>query len=174
MRWRADDKVILLPCGSWDAKRWPEINWIKLITRLKSTGLKVTVVIGPAERGYYTDLQSSGIEVCLPDSLKELVEVLSSESIIIGNDCGPLHLANALGKSCVAIFGPTNPYRWFWYHNERQRFLQTEYSYRRITTPDQRIERGETWDSWPDVEEVFGLTLDILRSSLSTKINPTS
>ena len=34
-----------------------------------------------------------------------------TKTLLITNDSGPMHLANAVGTPIVAIFGPTNPKR---------------------------------------------------------------
>jgi heptosyltransferase-1 len=40
-----------------------------------------------------------------------LIDVTRRAAVVIGVDSGPLHLAAALNKSGVAIFGPTDPVR---------------------------------------------------------------
>lgn len=42
-------------------------------------------------------------------SLSELVDVLSQVDLLITNDTGPAHIAAALGRKTLVIFGPTNP-----------------------------------------------------------------
>ena len=42
-------------------------------------------------------------------NLKELQAVISCASLLIGNDSGPGHLADALGVPVIAIFGPGDP-----------------------------------------------------------------
>jgi heptosyltransferase-2 len=41
-------------------------------------------------------------------NLAEMIALLSRAKFIIGNDSGPLHVATALGRPCVAIYGPTS------------------------------------------------------------------
>jgi len=40
-----------------------------------------------------------------------LIELTRKSSLLIAGDTGPLHLACALGKPVVGIFGPTDPAR---------------------------------------------------------------
>jgi heptosyltransferase-1 len=47
----------------------------------------------------------------LSPNLPELAAVLLYSRLVIGADTGPLHLAAALGKRVLALFGPTNPER---------------------------------------------------------------
>ena len=44
-------------------------------------------------------------------SLAELIEWIRLSELMVTNDTGPMHLAAALGKPVVALFGPTEPRR---------------------------------------------------------------
>ena len=44
-------------------------------------------------------------------SLTEMVEWIRSSELMISNDTGPMHVAAALNKPLVAIFGPIEPRR---------------------------------------------------------------
>jgi heptosyltransferase I len=44
-------------------------------------------------------------------SLPELVEWIRPSELVVTNDTGPMHIAAALTKPVVAIFGPTEPRR---------------------------------------------------------------
>ncbi len=44
-------------------------------------------------------------------TLPQLVALLQGASLVIANDSGPMHIAAALGRPLVAIYGPTNPAR---------------------------------------------------------------
>src|SRR6185437_666313 len=47
------------------------------------------------------------LEPFLPD----LVTLLAGARLVVAADTGPLHLAAALGRPVVALFGPTDPAR---------------------------------------------------------------
>jgi ADP-heptose:LPS heptosyltransferase len=44
-------------------------------------------------------------------SLDALPDVLRPAGLVLGNDSGPMHLAAAMGRPVVALFGPTDPDR---------------------------------------------------------------
>jgi ADP-heptose:LPS heptosyltransferase len=44
--------------------------------------------------------------------LTELVHVAKGGSLIVSNDSAPLHLASALNRPAIGLFGPTNPLRY--------------------------------------------------------------
>ena len=43
--------------------------------------------------------------------IKELTALLNRSTLVVSNDTGPGHIAVALGREVVMIFGPTNPAR---------------------------------------------------------------
>jgi ADP-heptose:LPS heptosyltransferase len=45
-------------------------------------------------------------------SVGELAALLEESDLFIGNDSGPLHVAAALGKPTLSIFGPGFPEKW--------------------------------------------------------------
>jgi len=46
-----------------------------------------------------------------PSDLSKLIALLRRASLVIAGDTGPLHLAAALERPVVALFGPTDPAR---------------------------------------------------------------
>ena len=44
-------------------------------------------------------------------SLPEMIEWIRVGEYIMTNDTGPMHVAAALGKPVIALFGPTDPRR---------------------------------------------------------------
>ena len=51
------------------------------------------------------------LNLCGQISLLEMVEWLRRCELMVTNDTGPMHVAAALGKPLVALFGPTEPRR---------------------------------------------------------------
>jgi heptosyltransferase I len=49
--------------------------------------------------------------LCGATTLPEMIELLRLCDLLITNDTGPMHVAAALGKPLVALFGPTTPER---------------------------------------------------------------
>jgi len=64
------------------------------------------VLNGPVEMGELPSIPSAVIH---HSGLTGLIHATRRATAIIGVDSGPLHLAAALGKPGVAIFGPTDP-----------------------------------------------------------------
>ena len=54
-------------------------------------------------------MRSRAVMLTGKTELKELVAVLSLVDLLVTNDTGPAHIAAALGRPTLVIFGPTNP-----------------------------------------------------------------
>ncbi len=98
------------PGGSHPGKRWPRAQFEQLISDLKrSIGGSHVVFLGPGEKD--SDSWPSEAVVLRP-SLRELMGLFTCCDILICNDSGPMHVADALGVPVVAIFEVGNP-QWF-------------------------------------------------------------
>lgn len=99
------DFLLASPQAGWGSKQWPREYWSELAGLLPMP----LVINGPlsAERELMgiagTRLHLSGIP--------GLIHATRRARAVIGVDSGPLHLAAALSKPGVAIFGPTDPGR---------------------------------------------------------------
>ena len=95
----AGDFVLASPAAGWPSKEWPRERWAELRTLLAARGIPL-VLNGPPGSGL--DHESS---------IAGLIDATRRARAVVGVDSGPLHIAAALGKPGVAIFGPTDPAR---------------------------------------------------------------
>ena len=51
--------------------------------------------------------------------IRQLCSVIERFSLFISNDCGPMHIAPAVGVPTIGIFGPGRPDIWFPYSAEK-------------------------------------------------------
>jgi len=101
-----DGKFVLTsPLAGWGSKQWPVEFYQELAGRLDVP----LVVNGPPDSA---DILSKirGAHVHL-SGIAGLIHATRRAQAVIGVDSGPLHLAAALSKPGVAIFGPTDPLR---------------------------------------------------------------
>jgi heptosyltransferase I len=105
--------AVISPGAGWGAKRWPAERYGLVAKGLAARGLGVVVNAGPEEAHLATELVRASGGIALPaiPTLGELIELTRKSSLLIAGDTGPLHLACALGKPVVGIFGPTDPGR---------------------------------------------------------------
>jgi lipopolysaccharide heptosyltransferase I len=109
--------ILLQPGARWPNKRWPVDYYSDLLRRLASwrTDLQFAVLGSATERELGNAIAAAATGRCLDLtgqlSLPEMVEWIRISQLLISNDTGPMHVAAALGKPVVALFGPTEPRR---------------------------------------------------------------
>jgi len=105
--------VLLSPGAGWGAKRWPPERYGEVARRLAQEGCAVAVNCGPREENLARQIAeiSGGAATALWLDMAGLIAVTRRAALAIAGDTGPLHLACALGKPVVGIYGPTDPAR---------------------------------------------------------------
>jgi lipopolysaccharide heptosyltransferase I len=114
--------ALITPGAGWGAKRWPPERYATVAAGLAEHGLHVVVNAGPGEEKIAAAIASdgavraaatvaSGQAVAVTASLPQLIALTRRVALCIGGDTGPLHLASALGRPIVGIYGPTDPSR---------------------------------------------------------------
>jgi len=111
----SDFLVGIHPGGSSYDKLWQIEKYIEIANRLISNfGYKIILLYGPGEKDLadqFADSVDNSV-VFAPDSLRHLASLLNLCNLVICNDSGPMHIASALNRPIVAIFGPTDHIRW--------------------------------------------------------------
>jgi ADP-heptose:LPS heptosyltransferase len=103
---------------NWPQKQWPVHNFRELSRMLWDRHQMGTVWIGSAaDRAGLDALSPSASSVPSLDlmgktTFHQLAAVVRRCRLVVGNDSGPLHLADSLGRPVFTIFGPTNPRKW--------------------------------------------------------------
>lgn len=98
--------VLANPFAGWISKQWPIEYYVALARRLKVEGLSLVVNVPEArvaELHAFPDLRVHS------SSIAGLIDATRRATKVVGVDSGPLHIAAALKKPGVAIYGPTDP-----------------------------------------------------------------
>ena len=105
--------VLINPGAGWGAKRWPAERYAAVAQGLIDRGMRVLVNTGPGEEPLADAIvqATGGAATPLTCSLAQLVALTRRIALCIAGDTGPLHLACALGRPVVGIYGPTDPSR---------------------------------------------------------------
>jgi heptosyltransferase-1 len=98
--------VLTNPVAGWTGKQWPLSSYRELGQRLSKEGIPLVVNVPENEADRFVGDPAWSVHV---SSLEGLISATRQASAIVGVDSGPLHLAAALHKPGVAIFGPTDP-----------------------------------------------------------------
>jgi heptosyltransferase I len=105
--------VLINPGAGWGAKRWPAERYAAVARGLIARGCRVVVNAGPGEGPIAEVLVNAtgGEATPLIPSLENLIALTRRVTLVIAGDTGPLHLACALGRPVLGIYGPTDPSR---------------------------------------------------------------
>jgi lipopolysaccharide heptosyltransferase II len=109
--------IALQPGARWLNKRWPVEHFAELVGRLAEARSEVRFAIlgGKEDREMGQAIADAAPARCTDLtgllSLAEMVECLRACSLMVTNDTGPMHVAAALRKPVVGLFGPTEPRR---------------------------------------------------------------
>ena len=94
-------------------KRWPAGRFSDLAGKLLNSGRRVSVILGPGEEDlskFFMSLtRNDNFSLYSGRSLAETVEIINGHEFFINTDSGLGHIAGALGKKTVTIFGPADP-----------------------------------------------------------------
>jgi heptosyltransferase-1 len=105
--------ILINPGAGWGAKRWPAERYAVVAQGLIERGFRVLINAGPGEELLAEVIVrgTGGAATALTCSLAQLIALTRRVDLAIAGDTGPLHLACALGKPVVGIYGPTDPSR---------------------------------------------------------------
>lgn len=101
--------VLASPLAGWASKQWP-LEHYKELARLCRRELGMPLVLNgpPSQESTIRSVEGANVHL---SSVAGLIWATRRAAMIVGVDSGPLHLAAALDKPGVAIFGPTDPAR---------------------------------------------------------------
>jgi ADP-heptose:LPS heptosyltransferase len=118
--------AVLHPGASSPSRRWPLSSFAEVARELSSHGLRVVVTgtVGERDLGrrLAAHLPFQPLDLTGSTSLAELALLLRDSAVLVGNDTGTAHLAEAVGASKVTIFQPGDPRRWG-YRGSRSRLF---------------------------------------------------
>lgn len=99
----------------WPTKRWGVEKFAALLDKLQDAGFEV-VVTGRGQDQYWLQKlrqlsKSQFIDATGKTEILQLASLVKRCNVYITSDSAPLHIANAMNTSAVALFGPTDSRR---------------------------------------------------------------
>jgi heptosyltransferase-2 len=95
------------------AKRWPARHFAALARRLAARGNTVWLIGSAAERALGEEIAQlaagEALNLCGRTDLAGAIDLLSVARCVVTNDSGLMHVAAALGRPLVAIYGSSSP-----------------------------------------------------------------
>ena len=107
--------VGMLPGSGSQRKNWSRERFARVARRLSADcDASVAVLLGPAEleRGELDFWKRQNVALLANRPLVEVAGIISRTDFFLGCDSGLTHLAAALGRPVLALFGPTDPAVW--------------------------------------------------------------
>jgi heptosyltransferase-1 len=118
-KWKTEGArwIAIQPGARWLNKRWPVENFAGLVHLLeqKFPEIRFAVFGGGDEKNLGEIISRAApsrcLNLCGETTLPEMIEWVRLCDLMVTNDTGPMHVAAALGKPLIALFGPTEPRR---------------------------------------------------------------
>lgn len=102
----------LVPGTIWETKHWHPERFAEVGQWLKKQGFEVVVLGSKRDRRrceQITQLCRGAIDFSGQTTPAELAAIVKRAAVCVTNDSGAMHLAVALDRPVVSVFGPTNP-----------------------------------------------------------------
>lgn len=162
----AETGFVLMAAGAgWGAKQWPAERFGAVAAELDRAGYRVLVSAYSKDDVLANEVvrASGGRATVFPCNMVELIAVTRRMALVIAGDTGPLHLAAALERPVVALFGPTDPKRNGPYGTEAHvlRHGAERRDHRRLEEPEAGLLEIT-------VDEVAGTAFDLLKGRTGT------
>jgi len=108
--------IAIAPGSIWNTKRWPLEYYNQLVKSLLKNGFSIVLIGGESDRSQCDHLLKDNhpansvtqiINTAGKSNLLTSSAILKSAKLLICNDSGALHMANAVKTKVFAFFGPT-------------------------------------------------------------------
>jgi heptosyltransferase-2 len=109
---RAKPVVAFCPGAEYGpAKRWPARYFAELATKLAAQGRAVWLFGSDKDREIGEEIarSSAAINLCGSTDLASAIDLLSVAEIVVSNDSGLMHVAAAVGRPVIALYGSSSP-----------------------------------------------------------------
>ncbi|MDH4230384.1 MAG: glycosyltransferase family 9 protein, partial [Nitrospirota bacterium] len=176
-RWQTEGRPLLgvAPVAAWPLKRWPLTQWRALLTGvLETTAAGVLLFGGPGD----VDILALGDDLAAQPSGQGRILALAGRTtlpesawfaarcrVMLTHDTGMSHLAEAVGREALVLFGPTSRELGYFPVRPGSRVLERPLSCRPCT----RTGQGDCRHPWPqacldalDPQDVLAVVRDIL------------
>src|SRR5207302_6915500 len=104
--------AVLVPGTIWQTKHWHVEGFARVARHLVRTGRAVVLAGSAAERARcqaVAALCPGACDLSGQTALSDLAALIRRAAVCVTNDSGSMHLAVALGRPVVSVFGPTDP-----------------------------------------------------------------
>ena len=104
--------VTMAPGTIWETKHWGSEKFAEVARHFLRHGFAVMLIGSRRERDVCEEvarLAPGAVDIAGETTLTELAALIRRSTISVTNNSGPMHMAVALDRPVVSIFGPTDP-----------------------------------------------------------------
>ncbi len=158
--------VVIAPTAGWGAKQWPMERFGAVAAELGRAGFRTLVNAAAVDDRVALEVvkASEGFASVVACSIGQMIAMVRRAAVVIAGDTGPLHLAAALGRPVVGLYGPTDPVRTGPYgtgaYGRRSRVLRHESS----REDHRRLVATEAGLGLIEVDAVAAAALELLQN----------
>lgn len=95
------------------AKRWPAEHFGALAHQAANGGYAVALLGSPKDAAVGEDIVRAShgtcVNLCGKTSLDEAIDILARATVVVSNDSGLMHVAAALARPLIALYGSSSP-----------------------------------------------------------------
>ena len=99
--------IVFVIGSTWKSRNYPKEKYVQVANAIKKDCLVVWGNDQEKERAEWMSSESNYIQVMPKLNLDDLKHVINHTSLLVGNDTGPSHMAWALNRPSITLFGPT-------------------------------------------------------------------
>jgi heptosyltransferase-2 len=110
---KSNNQIIIGIGSSGPTKKWPTENYIELIKRINNKNIKFYLAGGNNEienqiaSKIINEIKENRVESLCSLSIEEIMPIINSSILYIGNDTGFMHLSAGLSIPAIGLFGDT-------------------------------------------------------------------
>ncbi len=104
--------TVMAPGTNWDTKQWRSDGFAEVARHFLKKDFAVVLIGSDGERALCQEiakLAPGAVDLAGETTLSELAALVRRATICVSNDSGPMHLAVAVDRPAVSVFGPTDP-----------------------------------------------------------------
>ena len=99
--------IVFISGSTWQSRKYPKESYVEIADALKKSCFVTWGNEQEKEMAEWMASESNYIQVMPKLNLDDLKHVIVHASLLIGNDTGPSHMAWALNRPSITLFGPT-------------------------------------------------------------------
>jgi len=100
--------------ASWPSKTYPRENFIKLANKFDANIILIWGSQSEKVEASHIAIATRQTQLAPKLTLPQLTALIDSVDLVIGNDTGPTHIAWAMNRSSITLFGPTPASKMMW------------------------------------------------------------